>query len=195
MTVHNTKRTLRGHTQHTCGSVKIAHSQYVSLTTTHCSNMPAITTHRSVCVCVCVCVCVLGALVVGWQTLLRCAQKNKHCFISNIWNCYPPNPYSFGARSSIRTIIAQSLPLPPSFPASDGQRKAGARGMEGINNYSADATPCRMVPIMGAQRRGTAEAPLVGPSDLAARLSHGRPTPSSAQTKHPPWGSNPRPQG
>ena len=155
----------------------------------HASNHNA---SLSVCVCVCVCSRGLG----GWlanSSALR--AKNKHCFISNIWNCYPPNPYSFGARSSIRTIIAQSLPLPPSFPASDGQRKAGARGMEGINNCSADATPCRMVPIMGAQRRGTAEAPLVGPSDLAARLSHGRPTPSSAQAKHPPWGSNPRPQG
>ena len=147
--VQDIKRIPREPAPNKYGSVKIAHSQYVSLITTHCSNTKAITSHRSVLV-------FSGPWwLAGWQkTLLRFAQK------TNI------------ALFQISGII-----------------------IRGICDYSADATPCRIVQSMGAQHRRTAATPPVGPSNLAAWLSLGRPTPSSAQAKHPPWGSKPRPQG
>ena len=46
--VQDIKRIPREPAPNKYGSVKIAHSQYVSLITTHCSNTKAITSHRSV---------------------------------------------------------------------------------------------------------------------------------------------------
>ena len=125
----------------------------------------------------CLCSRDLGGWLAGWQekTVFCASRKNKHCCISNIWNYYQPKRRGFSTRSSIRTVIAYAIPL-SLFSTSGGKHLRFA---------------CRIVPIMG-HSIGNCRGTTGRPSDLAARLSHGRRAPSNTRAKHPPWGPNPR---